>query len=192
MQIGGVTFQIGIHFPDAFLLSLVELNPWLQLIHSLSRDSLFLNVSYTFNEKYVTANAQTWRQSQTARLFASGVCGLTRSWKNKPLFSGGFITRIRKQIRNYANISVMSSCYYILGWNRMTSYDDQIKAATETEWANESFQVTKSLNNEKHVVGLNCDIWDKNAFFISSALRNRKRCSLIYHPNSFPDSYSLT
>lgn len=40
----------------------------------------------------------------------------------------------------------------------MTSYDDQIKAATETERANESFQVTKSLNTEKHVVGLNCGI----------------------------------
>lgn len=108
------------------------------------------------------------------------------------LFSGGFITWIRKQIQNYANTSVMSSCYYILDWNRMTSYDDRIKAATETERANESFQVTKSLNTEKHVVGLNCGIWDKNAFFISSALGNWKRCSLIYHPNSFPDSYSLT
>lgn len=49
----------------------------------------------------------------------------------------GFIASTRKQIQNYANISVMSNYPHVLDSYRMAQNDGQIKAANETEKAND-------------------------------------------------------
>lgn len=59
------------------------------------------------------------------------------SWKNKPVFFMGFIASTRKQIQNYANISVMSNYSHILDSHRTAQNDGQIKAANETKKAND-------------------------------------------------------
>lgn len=66
-----------------------------------------------------------------------GVWPYILSWKNKAVFFMGFITSSRKQIENYANISVMSNYSHTLDSYRMAQNDHQIKAANETEKVNE-------------------------------------------------------
>lgn len=49
----------------------------------------------------------------------------------------GFITSSRKQIENYANISVMPNYSHTLDSRRMAQNDCQITSANETEKVNE-------------------------------------------------------